>query len=248
WWVVVLFIFIVFLLVVVAIFLGTIGRIGLIRGTLQAETGAETMSFGPLFNGSTPYFWRVFGLALIFGIITFLVAFMIGAAIVFGAILTFGLGLLCLIPFVCILVPIMIFLNLVLEQAFIAMVKDNLGIVDGWNRGWAVVRNNLGPIIVMALIMFAITFVIGLIIALPIILIFLPAVFAFVVGNQQNFTPLLIAGVISLLYLPVLIFLRGILATFKGSAWTLTYLRLTSPAAPVEILPPPAEPPVEANA
>ena len=45
-----------------------------------------------------------------------------------------------------------------------------------------------------------------------------------------------------------LVFLRGILATFKGSAWTLTYLRLTSPAAPVEILPPPAEPPVEANA
>ncbi|HEY6071965.1 MAG TPA: hypothetical protein VIV15_00885, partial [Anaerolineales bacterium] len=136
WWVVVLFIFIVFLLVVVAIFLGTIGRIGLIRGTLQAETGAETMSFGPLFNGSMPYFWRVFGLALIFGIITFLVAFLIGATIVFGAILTFGLGLLCLIPFVCILVPIMIFLNLVLEQAFIAMVKENLGIMDGWNRGW----------------------------------------------------------------------------------------------------------------
>lgn len=248
WWVVVLFIFIVFLLVLLAIFLGTIGRIGLIRGTLQAETGAQTMSFGPLFNGSLPYFWRVFGLAFLFGMAAFLVAFMIGAAIVVGGILTLGIGLLCFIPFVCILVPIMLFLNLILEQSYVAIVKDNLGIVDGWKRGWAVVRDNLGPVIVMALILFVLTFIAGLIIALPILLIFVPAVITFVVGNQQNMTPLLIAGAVSLLYLPVLIFLRGILATYKGSAWTLTYLRLTATPGPVEILPPPAEPPVEANA
>jgi hypothetical protein len=99
----------------------------------------------------------------------------------------------------------------------------------------------------MALILFALTFVAGLIIALPILLIFVPALFTYLTGNQQDFTPLLIAGAISLLYLPVLIFLRGVLATYKGSAWTLTYLRLTSPAS-AQILPPPAEPPVEANA
>ena len=90
-------------------------------------------------------------------------------------------------------------------------------------------------------------FVIGLLLALPILAIFLPAVVAYSIGNAQSMTPLLTAGLIFLLYLPVLILLRGILATYKGSAWTLTYLRLTSPAS-VEILPPPAEPPVEANA
>ncbi len=243
WWVVVLFVIVIFVLIIIAIFLGTIGRIGLIRGTLQAETGTSMPAFGALFSQSTPFFWRIFGLSLLFGLAVFAVFF----SLFMAGVLTAGIGFLCILPIICILIPVMIFLGLVLEQAYIAMVKENLGIVEGWNRGWTVVRNNLGPILVMWLIMGVLTFIIGLLIALPIILIFIPAVFAYAVGNQQDFTPLLIAGGISLLYLPILILLRGILATYKGSAWTLTYLRLTSPAS-VEILPPPAEPPVEANA
>ena len=46
---------------ILAIFLGTIGRIGLIRRTWQAEGGTESLIFGQLFSESTPYFWRVFG-------------------------------------------------------------------------------------------------------------------------------------------------------------------------------------------
>ena len=50
---------------IVTIFLSTIGKIGLIRGTSQVDGGAESLIFGQLFSESTPYFWRMFGLCLI---------------------------------------------------------------------------------------------------------------------------------------------------------------------------------------
>ncbi len=53
---------------IIAIFLGTIGKIGLIRGAWQVEGGAENLIFGQLFSESTPYFWRMFGLSLIVGL------------------------------------------------------------------------------------------------------------------------------------------------------------------------------------
>src|SRR5512143_2473079 len=68
WWVVILIALGVLLLTALFIFLGTIGRIGLIQGTLQAEAGAGSLSFGPLFSQSTPFFWRVFGLAFLVGL------------------------------------------------------------------------------------------------------------------------------------------------------------------------------------
>src|SRR5688572_19117784 len=58
-WIVAIFVLLVVLLLIVSIFLGTIGRIGLIRGTYQAEIGAERLNFGELFSESMPYFWRV---------------------------------------------------------------------------------------------------------------------------------------------------------------------------------------------
>ena len=59
----------IFILILLSLFFGSIGRIGLVRGTQQAEQGAVRLSFGELFSGSLPYFWRVFGLNLLVGIL-----------------------------------------------------------------------------------------------------------------------------------------------------------------------------------
>jgi hypothetical protein len=65
---------IVFLVVIVlAILFGTIGRIGLIRGTVKAEQGTGRLTFGELWRDGLTYFWRVFGLNLLIGIVIFLV-------------------------------------------------------------------------------------------------------------------------------------------------------------------------------
>jgi hypothetical protein len=222
-------ILVILLLVIIAIFLGTIGRVGLIRGTLQAEQGAPNLSFGELFSGSLPYFWRVFGLNLLVGL-----GF---AAAIILTILAFAItivGLACLIPLACLLVPIGWLVSILVEQASVAIVVENRGVLDGLQRGWEVIKNNAGAIIVMGLILtLGIGLIGGFIIGLPVIAIILPAVLGAIAGTDQTIRGgFLVAGLCLVAYIPVAIFLNGILQSYIHSAWTLTFLRLTSAAAP----------------
>ena len=223
WWVIVLIVLGVLLLVLICAFLGTIGRIGLIRGTLQAEEGAEKLSFGELFRGSMPFFWRVFGLTFLIGLISMLIFLPL---ILFG-VLTVGIGFICMLPLICLLIPISIVVYLIVELANVAIVKENLGLWDGFRRGWELVRANVGTIIVMGLILCVISFMVGIVFVIPVVAIFLPSGLAFAAGQGQSFTPLIIGGVCFTLLLPLMILAGGILNTFTGASWTLTYLRLT---------------------
>jgi hypothetical protein len=228
WWIFILIGLAFLLLIALTVFLGNIGRIGLIRGTLQAEGGAEKLSFGELFSGSLPYFWRVFGLGFLIGL-AFLVILlpMIG----FG-IITAGIGFLCLLPLICILSLVGIVVGLILELANVAIVKEDLSMWEGLKRGWDLARANIGPFVGMALILFAISVVVGIVIAIPIIIILIPTMIGFFAGGANSMTPLLIGGLCCAAFLPVGILLNGIMNTYIGSAWTLTYLRLTPSTAP----------------
>src|SRR5262245_3914910 len=135
------------ILILLFIFLGTVGKIGLIRGTYQAEQGAETLIFGELFSGSTPYFWRVFGLSFLVGLV-FLILFI---PIVLFGVFTAGIGFACLLPLICLFIPISIVVNIVIEQANNAMVLEDLTIMNGLSRGWDIVKSNIGPVILMAI-------------------------------------------------------------------------------------------------
>jgi hypothetical protein len=220
-------------LLVISIFLGTVGRIGLIKGSYQAETGAESLVFGDLFSASMPYFWRVFGLSFLVGLAFFLLLIPV---IVLG-VLTMGIALLCLLPLLCLLIPLGFAIGILIEQANRAMVLEDLGIVDGLRRAWEIARANVGPLLVMGLILFGITFVLGIIIALPIFIVVFPTIFAFAIGEGQTFAPLYLALACICLYAPVSLVLNGILTTYTQTAWTLTYMRLTqkpeTPEAPV---------------
>ena len=224
-WIVAVFVLLVILVLIVSIFLGTIGRVALIRGTYQAETGAERLNFGELFSGSIPYFWRVFGLSLLI----LLIALVVFVPLVLGgtlfSALTAGIGLICLVPLICLLIPLLWVLSVVIEQANVAIVLENLGIGDGFRKGWSVVRANLGPIIVMTLIIFIGWGVIGFLIALPIIAAVVPLIFS---AASNNTAPIWITVVCCAVYFPVLLVLSGILNAYVQSIWTLTYMRLTA--------------------
>ena len=228
-WVVALFILVMIIFIILAVFLGTIGRIGLIRGTYQAEQGTENLVFGELFSGSTPYFWRVFGLSLLVGL-AFLVLML--PLIAFG-VLTAGVGFACLLPLICLLIPVGMVVNVIIEQANAAMVLDDLGIGDGFRRGWDVFRSNLGPVLIMAIILGVLAFVVGLVIALPIILAFFPLAFGLAGGETGM---LWVTVICCAIYLPILLLLNGILLSFTQSSWTLTYLRLTRPQEPAPVI------------
>jgi len=226
WWVIVLFVIILILLVLLAVFLGAIGRIGLIRGTYQAEAGVERLAFGTLFQESLPYFWRVFGLLILIGL-AFLAIFI---PIVLFGVLTGGVGFACLLPLICVLIPVSWAVVAVLEQATAAIVIEDVGIADGVRRGWEVCKSNVGTIIVMALILWIGSLVVGLLIAIPVFLAVLPAIIG-LIANQGTVTttPFVIAGLCFVAYLPVLIVLSGILTAYVQSAWALTYMRLAKP-------------------
>jgi len=226
---------------IITIFLSTIGKIGLIRGTSRLDGGAEGLIFGQLFSESTPYFWRMFGLSLIATI-----PFVVLATAIIAAVLAFlilipasassgsdtppiiGLGLIpLLIGCFCLLIPISIVINLIVRQAENAIVLEGMNVLPAISRGWDIFRKNLGPIIIMAIILVVIGFAVGFIIAIPVFIVVLPAIIAFAAGEAQNWTPLAIAGVCICLYIPISLLLNGIAVAYTESAWTLTYLRLT---------------------
>lgn len=223
-WIILVFVVLALLVFVIAIFLGTIGRIGLIIGTSRIEQGAERLIFGELFSASLPYFWRVFGLAFLIGLL-FLLIFI---PVAFFGLITGGFGFICILPLLCVLVPLALALTVVIEQANVAIVLENLGITDGLRRGWEVVRANIGTIIVMALILFIGSAVVGVVLAIPLILTVVPLAIGMALGGAAR-NSLLIAGACCAIYLPVLLVLNGILTAYVQSAWALTYMRLTKP-------------------
>jgi hypothetical protein len=233
----VLFVFLLVLLLI-GIFLGTIGRIGLIKGTYKAEQGVESMSFGELFSESMPYFWRVFGLSFLIGLLMLVVMLgLVFIGILFG-VATMGIGMLCILPLICLMIPVLWAVGVVIEQANVAMVLDDLGIGDGLRRGWEVIRANLGTMILMALILFVGSLVAGFIIALPMIIAVLPFASAI---TSNNTSPIWIGVLCFAAYLPFLIVLNGIVTAYVQAAWALTYLRVTRPQSSAPVI-------LEANA
>ncbi len=240
---------VVLILIVLSLVLGTIGRVGLIRGTQLGDQNAEHMAFSELFNESMRYFWRVLGLNLLVGIVQAIIFGVLVLAYIVAGIATLGLGFICLLPFVCLLVPLGWFIQVILEQANVALVVENTGIMDSIQRGWNVVKTNLGPIILMALILIlGVSLIGGSIIALPLGAIILPALGGVAIGGSTAVNSgLVIAGLCLVAYIPVLLILSGILRSYVSTGWTLTYLRLTRPTTrpvmPVPVAPTPYIPP-----
>ncbi len=233
---------VVCVIVIVEVFLGTIGRIGLIKGSAEADAGAEKLSFGGLWKESTPYFWRVFWLSFLIGA-PFVIA-IIGVAI--GFVVTMiplasnnsnMAGLLILLPILCVLLCVILILGIVISfivtQAERAIVLEDKSILDGFRRGWEVLTKNLGPILIIWLITAAIGFVAAIVIALPLLVVLVPLIIAFI-ANMNNlnfsFTPWIVAFVcIICVYAPISWLANGILMTYLQSVWTLTYIRIAQP-------------------
>ncbi|GAB4578724.1 MAG: hypothetical protein Fur0022_14600 [Anaerolineales bacterium] len=221
---------VVLTLAAISIVLSTIGRIGLVQGTLEGDRGIASLSFGDLMGRVRPYFWRVLGLNLVLAGMIILIVIVFAAIIIFSTAATLGLGVLCIIPLLCLLVPLGWIVGIITEQAYIALMVDNLGIMDALHRGWQLFRENIGNMLLMGLILGIGGLIVGYIVALPFLLIVMPVVFGFITGTAKAVqSGLLIAGLCFVVYLPVLLILSGMVQTYIASAWTLTYLRLSRP-------------------
>ena len=224
----------------------TVGRIGLVQGTQLADESEDAqITFSGLFNSMKPYFWRVLGLNLLICIGSFVIIMFLIFFTIFGAIFTLGLGLICLLPLCCLLIPVFWVLTTFVEMANVAVIVEDLSVIDGLKRGWEVFKGNLGEMVLMGLVLVLGGMFVGMLIAMPMILTMIPlmmGVFAAIFGDTAALAAggVIISGLCCLAYLPVLIVISGIIRAYIGSAWTLTYLRLTqgpADAEPVELLP-----------
>ena len=211
--------------------LAAIGNGGLIAAFQLAETG-ETVTLASAFQQGISYFWKLLAIQLILGLVSFIVLLPVIGGGVLLSVLTLGFGLLCLIPLICVLVPLGIAVSIYTLLAQIALIVEQLDIVAAFQRAWEVFRANLGQIIIMGLILGVGGFVVGFLLAMPFILMALPLITGLVVGtNTSGIAGLSVTVISMLLYLPVLLVAGGIMRTFITGSWTLTYRSLIAKQA-----------------
>ena len=209
--------------------LGMIGRIGILKGVYKVENGASSLIFAELWSESMPYFWRFFGLNFLVGL-AFLVILL---PFILITIATAGIGLACLLPLICLLVPVGWAVNVILEQAQAAIVAEDLGIVESFKRGWEIAKSDIGGMIVLSLILGIGGGIVGVIIAIPVIIAVVPLAIGMATNNFQMGNSIPVTAWVSLaccgLYFPVLLVLNGILTAYMKTSWALSYLQLSKP-------------------
>ncbi len=224
----------VILVVVFAIlsfFLGTLGTTGVIKGAGMADRAGEDdkpVSLGAIFKGIKGSYWKVVLLRLglsAAGIVAVLVLIL---PLILFTVMTCFVGLFLLFP-------VSWFISVLINFTIIAIVEEDLSILNAISRAWKLMINNLGQVAAMFLILGVGKMMVKLVLGLPVILIPLPVIINLFSSGFQNITPSLVtSGVLLLVIMPVVIFLGGVLRAYVLSAWTLTYHRLAE-ADPLDL-------------
>jgi hypothetical protein len=218
--------------------LSMVGKIGLVIGTKLADEGEEKLPFAALLSKVWPYFFKFLLLELLICAAGLVLGLVIAIPIIVVAVFTLGIGLICLIPM---LIVVGLLVSVLINQAEVALVTDDLGVIDSIKAAWNVFRANFWSYVVMALILGVLGFIAGIIIALPFILVLLPPLIAMAANGFTGFEGLQSSLTASLILccclLPIVWLASGILTAYVQSAWTLTYLRLKQPkqSAPVVV-------------
>lgn len=259
-----LFFCLLLILGIVLSVVGIIARGGLIAGVQQVETEGNT-TFSRAWAVGADRFWRMLGLNILLWlpmvVIIFLLVLLFGGAIagIIAASSTFGQGnqdnsafmglmsggiivLCCLICVVVIYSIIAMALQTFGERA---IVLENRGVTDSISRAWAIFRNNLGNIILLAIVMLVISGVVGLIAGAAMFTVLIPTLFPLITGLTQNAVISASTTVLAVIGIAVGIVISAIIntlfITFNSAAWTLAFRSFTG-VAPAATQPPAAPP------
>jgi len=217
-------------LILLFLVLGVIATGGLIAAFRQADEGKD-VRLGEAFRLGTRYFWRL----LSFRLVMLLFGVVLAGLVLVAAIGSLGI---CLIPLICIGIPLAFLITVYVSLAQVALIDDEQRTLDGFRRGWEVLRASPGPALLMGLILLGGGLIVALILAVPIFLLMLP-LFVALASEEQTVVVggVLIASLCTLGLLPILLVVNAVLQTFLNGAWTLTYRRLTGKAAGAPALP-----------
>jgi hypothetical protein len=238
------------LIAIAATIIRYISETALIRMVDMNEASGEQVTVRAGFRiGWSRQAFRLFLIDLlvgIVGVVAFLLLLVIAAAPllvwltnsdllrVLGTVV--GIGMIFLVILLFILIAII--LSVVMHFIRRAAVLEDLGVIESFRRGFDLVRQRLGDIVIMALIMFAL----GLgwvVVSIPVFILLvlaavvlggLPALLVGMVTSlfTQGALPWILAILVGLpIFLVVVIvpsgFIGGLYETFKSSTWTLTF-------------------------
>lgn len=235
--------------------LSVAARGGLVAAVDRLDDGG-TMTLGEAFSAGTRVIWRVIGIYLLIYLPVILVSVLVGVLFAIGiggtaalgalsenpeSLLAGGMGatlgimVLCLCLLLCAFIPVMIVLAYVAEFGIRAAIVDDLRVVDSIRQGWRVIRENAGAVILLAILMFVISLMVGL--ALGVIMLPLTAVMIapmlFSISSSSTVSPMSIAWMIgSGICLGILgAALTSVVQTWVSAVWTLAYKELTGKKA-----------------
>lgn len=219
---------ILFLILIALWILAIFSQGGLIACAEKLERGEKTNLKDGL-KIAKEYFWRIFGLNLLIGLILFFSFLILGLPV--GLLFYFqlwGRAILLLLLALVIFVPEAILLNLILTYALRGIVLGNKKIMESLRLGYNLVINNFWQTIVIALILIGISLAVTMALMLIVFLIGLPLFALFVIfktllGSIFFWILLVLAALI--LILGVLL-IKTILTTFQYNTWTLVYIEL----------------------
>ena len=195
-------------------------------GVVKLDQEQERLPLVEMFKRGLPFFWRVLGLLLLFFVAMMLFNLVLQALIFLLAILTFGLGTLCAIPLLMLMYPVIFLVTLWMEQSMNGIVIDGMTVVEAIKHGWNLIRQNLFPVGLMAIVVYV---GVGMISSVAVIPMMSPAfLFPFIYLNGElNWIIVLIGLAAQLIFIPLTALFFGWSFAFTKSAWVLTYLRLT---------------------
>lgn len=249
---------VVFVIAIVIWVISVIARGGLIAAVGQIEEDGST-GFRKAWVVGRKKFWTLFGLSVLAAIPVILFALVVSIMLGLGIALGVGIldadeaaGITTMVlaasVFGCLLCCGLLVLGIVLEQIRVygerAAILEDMGWIDAFKRGWQVIRENLGPTVILWLIFVALGLVI-LLVMIPFIFLFVvPFIPIFTLSDMDIWSMIGLVCLGSLLFAILIMIIRSIVTVFTSATWTLAYREFTGmtalsgPSAPVVVPPP----------
>ncbi|MDO9301191.1 MAG: hypothetical protein Q7T89_07400 [Anaerolineales bacterium] len=200
-------------------------------GIIRAERGEGSTKFMDLLRDGTPYFWRILGVMLVINLtlgLVFTVFFMLAFLLI---LVTIGMASICLQPIMILLTPLMFLMIGVLESAQIAVIAEDMKVMDAIKHALQVVRTHVWKYVIITLIIYFGSSILTSFIITPLMLPVFIVPFLIGLGQEMSMQSVALISVLFFcIFFPVMMLVSSVLGVFMKASLDITYLRLARPA------------------
>ena len=211
-------------------------------GIIRAERGEGSTKFMDLLRDGLPYFQRILGVMAVINLTigsAFTIFFMLAFVLI---IVTIGMAAICLQPIMILLTPMMFLVIGVLDAAQIAVIVDDMNIMDAVKHAVQVVRAHVWKYVIITLSVYFGGSILTSFIVMPLMLPVFIVPFLLEFGQEMSMQSAALTSILFFsIFFPVMMLVSSVLSVYMKTSLDLTYLRLTKPKEEAPVM-------IEANA